>query len=143
MSRKIKLTQNKYTIIDDWNYERLNQYKWFADCDKSRTLWYAGRRKNGYTIKMHRLILSLQKNDGKIVDHINHNGLDNREQNIRIVSHSQNMLNRKKRAGVDFHKHTGKWRARITVNHITTHIGLFKSKRKALKAYKNERKKLV
>lgn len=53
--------------------------------------------------KMHRLIMSRilgrELKRGEYVDHINHNGLDNRRENLRIVTHSQNHMNQKKQDG--------------------------------------------
>ncbi|GAH21431.1 unnamed protein product, partial [marine sediment metagenome] len=47
-----------------------------------------GIRRGGKNIQipMHRQILGLKPGDGKIVDHINRNPLDNRRVNLRIVS---------------------------------------------------------
>lgn len=54
----------------------------------------------------------------KIIDHIDHNGLNNKVDNLRLVTPSVNSLNRREKAGdtihgVTFHSHSGKWRAML------------------------------
>ena len=66
------------------------------------------------------------------IDHINHIKTDNRIENLRSVSHHQNMqnisiskTNKSGFNGVDKHKNSGKWRARIPFNGKEVHLGLF------------------
>jgi len=96
--KQITLTQGQYAIVDDWNYEWLNQWKWCAGWAKNTKSYYAMRRAKGefdryYIIRMHREILGLKKGDRRQADHINHNTLDNRESNLRIVNNQQNCFN--------------------------------------------------
>ena len=109
--KKIKLTQGKYAIVDDDDYNLISMFKWCAA--KNRHTFYAqrggiidGKRK---TIKMHRLILSAKSSE--IVDHINHNGLDNRRENIRIVTHSENQWNRRKKKNKKSSKYIGVYKS--------------------------------
>ena len=92
---------------------------------------------------MHRKILGLKKGDGKIVDHINGNSLDNRKANLRICTQSQNMINRIKQKnnksgyiGVCLYKGNSinKWRASIMQNKKQISIGYFDNKIDAAKA---------
>jgi AP2 domain/HNH endonuclease len=117
----VELTQNKFAIVDAEDYENLIQYKWHAVHLGEQ--WYAATKQHsqsGVRILMHRFILGLKPGEGE-VDHINGNGLDNRRNNIRLVTCSQNQYNRGKSAGkytskykgVCFNKDTGKWRAYI------------------------------
>jgi hypothetical protein len=79
-------------FVDDEDYPILMQYEWSL----TQNIWscnkYAsrGRKPSG----MHRFIMNTPK--GLYTDHINHNGLDNRRVNLRIVTASQNQLNLKK-----------------------------------------------
>ena len=95
MTKGISLTQGKVAVVDDDMQYELNKYKWCAR--KDRNVWYALRNDNiegkRITVRMHRHILGLKYNDGKIADHINRNGLDNRRSNLRIVSVSENNFN--------------------------------------------------
>jgi hypothetical protein len=66
------------------------------------------------------------------VDHVNHDTLDNRINNLRIVDRLSNNKNVKRKknntsgaAGVHFQKSAGKWSAQIGVNYKTVHLGLF------------------
>ena len=144
MTKEIDLTQGKVALVDDEDYEWLSQWKlWYAR--KSGRTFYAGRccmRENGepYIIHMHRVILGLQPGDGE-VDHINHNGLDNRRSNLRVVSHKVNSRNRRKHKrntsghnGVVWEKKNKKWRARIDMNRKNIHLGLFDNIDDAVKA---------
>lgn len=78
------------------------------------------------------------------IDHINGNRLDNRIENLRDVDGYTNQRNRhngnkgssSKLCGVSFHKGTGKWRAQLSINKTTKHLGLFDSEVAAHNAYK-------
>jgi hypothetical protein len=99
----IPLTQGQFAIVDDEDFEKLNQWKWYAAYFKNNKSFYAGHvMRNSDTNKFHRVMMHriiMQAQTGQIVDHINHNTLDNRHCNLRIVSHLQNCLNRKKQEG--------------------------------------------
>lgn len=139
--RRIALTQGKYAIVDPDDFERLSRYKWRVS--RGRRTKYAQRAiKVGgkwTSVMMHREIIGVR--DDMVVDHINHNGLDNREVNLRAATVAQNAWNRrskKKRAGfcgVGWNKKTGKWRVRIRCNGREKYIGYFTDKFEAAKAY--------
>jgi hypothetical protein len=85
--KKIKLTQNKYALVDDGDFGWLNQFKWCVVQGK-----YAHRNVGGGKwIRMHRLIMKAPS--GTSVDHINGNTLDNRRSNLRLCSHRENTKN--------------------------------------------------
>jgi hypothetical protein len=67
-AKRIKLTQGKYALVDDCDYEQLNQYKWHY------SQGYAARRQFGKVVLMHRQIM--QTPEGMDTDHINHNGVE-------------------------------------------------------------------
>ena len=75
----------------------------------------------GAWVRLHRLLLGLGRGQGQ-VDHINGDGLDNRRENIRACTNSQNQMNRRKSPmqktasrykGVVFDAERGKWRAQL------------------------------
>ncbi len=147
--KTIPLTQGKCAIVDDEDYEQLNQWKWIA-C-KSRNTFYAAKsaKINGYwsTKKMHHFILpSIPK--GSMVDHKNRNGLDNRKNNLRICSIAQNTRNRKtpphssKYKGVCWEGRRKAWRAYITIKGKFIHIGYFNKEERAAIAYDKAAKTL-
>lgn len=93
--RLIPLTQGKFAIVDAEDYDRLAQYKWFAV--KSRKTFYAQRFGGGTIVCMHREIMRAPK--GMVCDHKNHNGLDNRNSNLRLCTNAQNLYNKMPKKG--------------------------------------------
>lgn len=151
MSRFIKLSQNKYTIVDDDDYDSLIRVKWHARVGKY-TVYVERNYKilNGKQgkIRMHRIIMGAE---GKVdVDHKNHNGLDNRKGNLRICSRTNNMGNKRKYIngvtskykGVSFHTRDQNWRAQISINKKVVYIGGYATEQEAVLAY-NKRAKEV
>lgn len=153
--KKIHLTQDKYAIVDDDDFDWLNQWKWYAVCkSKSRHLWYAcrsvtvgyhwiGKRKKFNQKKqyMHRIVLN---NPELFVDHINRDGLDNRKCNLRICDCSQNMGNQAKMKGKNKYKGVcsagnGWFKASIKCKDKTNNqqiiIGKFKTEEQEALAY--------
>lgn len=143
--KEIPLTQGYVALVDDEDHETLSKYDWFVQ--KGRCTQYAARKMtlsyNKYcTVYMHRLILGLPIGDKRQVDHINHNGLDNRRQNIRIATSQENHFNRRTLAistsqykGVSWNRNLKKWKSRITINGKETHIGYFDKEIDAAIAY--------
>ena len=82
---------------------------------------------------MHRLILCVEK--GREVDHLNHNGLDNRRANLRIVNRSGNNLNRRNVRGYYYERSTGRYRAQIEHGKRRLNLGRFDTALEARRAY--------
>ena len=141
--KKIPLTQGKFALIDDEDFELLSQHKWFAA--KLGKTFYAARKiycKPKQTTRyMHRQILRPEKQ--KEVDHINHDGLDNRRCNLRVCTRSQNLQNQRfsrggssKYRGIYYSRKKNKWRAQIGIKaHKKTYLGYFDDEKEAAKAY--------
>jgi hypothetical protein len=89
--KKIPVNNGKfYSMIDDEDYKLASKYKWYLNQGyASRTEYKKGISSS---MKLHRLIMDCPK--GLEVDHINHDKLDNRKTNLRIVTHVQQNLNR-------------------------------------------------
>ena len=141
--KEIKLTQGKVAIVDDEDYEYLRQFKWCARNHRGYT-WYAQRFSqtvNGKRriILMHRYIMDTP--DGMETDHINHNGLDNRRENLRICTCAENRRNNRiaenNTTGYKGVGYTtdGYIRAQIRCNNKKHHLGHFKTVEAAAKAY--------
>lgn len=132
--KEIFLTQGKVTLVDDADYEWLNQYNWYAAKQHSGN-YYAVRQiptVNGKqnTIFMHRQILGLEWKNKQQGDHQNHNTLDNRQDNLRICTNQQNQMNQKPKRntssqfkGVSWNKNAKKWQANIRINKELKHLG--------------------
>ena len=141
--REIPLSQGKVALVDDEDFERVNQYKWYAQ-KTSRNTWYAARHTKSIlgkrsVIYLHDFILSPQK--GFDVDHINGDGLDNQRGNIRIVTRRQNMQNRhhiksSKYPGVCWNKKAQKWQAQIQEQGRIQYLGSYDDEITAANAYK-------
>ena len=141
--KKIPLTQGKFAIVDDADFEWLSQWKWCARPDRRN--WYAMRRvwKNGksVTIWMHRQILNTPP--GKETDHINSDGLDNRRCNLRMCTTSQNSGNARKchkpttskYKGVYWNRIAYKWHVQIGQKGKRVHLGYFDSEIEAAQVY--------
>jgi hypothetical protein len=90
--KEIPLTKGKVALVDDEDFEEVSKVTWYLV--KIRNTCYA----HGYVKPpskkmeyMHRLILKTPED--METDHINGNGLDNRKENLRVVTHRQNMQN--------------------------------------------------
>ena len=143
--KEISLTQGKVALVDDADYEWLNQWKWYASSIQSSysCRFYAKRRvRKGVLEYMHRLILELQRNDNREVDHIDGNGLNNQRSNLRVCTHKQNRQSSRKRKigasrykGVCWNRRRHKWCSYIYVNEKLIHLGYFDSETDAALAY--------
>jgi len=149
--KRIKLTKGQFAIVDDSDFERLNKHKWLAL--KNRNTWYAVRHtyRNGIrvTIGMHREIMGIEPGDPRLVDHKNHNGLNNWRENLRICTNSQNHQNENPRRngssvfrGVYWNKAAKKWRAQIRLDGHARYLGSFHSETEAARAYDQKAKEL-
>lgn len=142
-TRLIPLTQGQLALVDFDDFEKLKGRRWSANKDKGGCFYAVEHKKiKGKKImnQMHREIVGAKSNE--IVDHINHNTLDNRKENLRACSVSENHMNRKKLSGstsrfkgVYFKKSISKFVARIYKNYKTTELGCYKSEIDAAKAY--------
>src|SRR3972149_1797522 len=96
MSKIINLTKNMIAIVDEEDYEWLNQYKWCVAKGSDNKCYAVRRNKNlkPNKIRMHREIMNLQHDNNLEVDHINGDTLDNRKSNLRICIHKDNLSNK-------------------------------------------------
>jgi len=148
--RKIPLTQGQYAIVDPEDYKELAKYQWYArGCGRR---FYAERWDisgiKEKSVKMHQVIMGTA--EGKVIDHINHNCLDNRKANLRFVTVQQNTWNKRKQKGTSSSQYKGvnlakgrkKWRAQICCNGRKIHLGYFDDEKAAAMAYDAKAKEL-
>lgn len=134
----IKLTQGKFAQVDDWNYDELNGFKWYAH--KHKNTYYAERNEMGKSILMHRVIMDTP--DNMQVDHKDHNGLNCQEFNMRNCTHRQNGMNviprgKSKFKGVfiAYYKEKQYFQTRIKINSNQIYLGSFKTEEDAARKY--------
>lgn len=124
-----------WAIVDEHDFQLLSRFSWS---------WlpgnYAYRKNNGRSEVMHRTILQLSEGDGQIVDHIDGNGMNNRRNNLRLVSQTDNSTNlhhRVKRRskygrGVFFDVRYGTFYVRCRASpYSLLHLGSFKTAEEA------------
>lgn len=132
----IPLTKGKFAIIDQSDYQLVSKYKWYAHKSPRATSFYA-HNKGKKLIQMHRLIMGIT--DRRIlIDHKDHDGLNNRRSNLRIVTLAQNAQNSRvskntssKYRGVWWNKEKNKWSVQVN----RKHVGHFKTEDEAGLAY--------
>lgn len=135
----ISLTQGKFAIVDDSDYDLASKFKWNAT--KIGNTFYAV----SYVVKkrtmtyLHRFIMNPPL--GMLVDHANHNGLDCQRNNLRICTKQENVRNRRGPTKASASgargvwRHRDKWGARIKVDGRSLYLGVFNLKEDAIAAY--------
>jgi hypothetical protein len=136
--REIPLTKGKVALVDDEDYERVMEAGPWQYSDR----YAVGRPYGKQRIYLHRFILGLTPGDGNEVDHINQDKLDDRKQNLRLCTRSQNNANRgayrNNTSGykcVYFDQKRGEYQAYILVNRHKIHLGRFATAKEAARAY--------
>lgn len=145
--KELEVHSKKYgelkVLLDDNDYDKIrkdfNNMRWSVS--KNRNNLYVQKRVGKRIIYLHRYIMNFP--DG-VVDHINHNTLDNRKENLRVVSNADNIRNGTVRInnktgvnGVYFRKDRNKYIARIKVNYKSINLGSFDTLEEATKVRKN------
>jgi len=154
-TKTIFLSRGRVAIVDEADYERVTRFKWSLRINVDRS---GKRREYAYrsehegtkatTIYLHRFVT--QATPDQFIDHKNHNGLDNRQSNLRFCTNSQNIANsairlQKKTSqfkGVSWRKSHKRWVAYIRHNGCRKHLGLFADEQQAAFAYNSAATKL-
>lgn len=124
-------------FIDAADWPKVRGYRWSVQ-DNKHTL-YAGTMMEGRKMFLHRLLLP----EAEQVDHRDLNGLNNRRNNLRPATHTENQRNRSKRVdgitsqfkGVCIHKKSNKFQVHIRVNTKRLFLGYFTNEEDAAHAY--------
>lgn len=130
------------TIIDIEDINKVKNIGWHITPEKRNTKYCLSNK----GILLHRLLINAPED--KVVDHINHNGLDNRKSNLRICTNQENICNceipknnKSGCKGVYWAKYKQKWTVQITINNKTKYIGRYKNLEDAIKARQEASKK--
>lgn len=142
-----------FARIDDDDYDRIGKFNWSVFKHVGGVNYAVRstpRNKNGKQkiIFMHRELLGLNRGNKKLVDHINHDGLNNQKNNLRICTIGENSRNRRsqKKSSSKFlgvgirrirqnNRVYSYWQAGIRINGIKTNLGSFKKENEAAIAY--------
>jgi hypothetical protein len=150
--KKIRLTQEKFALVDNCDYDYLTQWKWCAHKSwrsidtfyASRSVWRNGKCKY---ILMHRVIMQRMGYNWKQVDHINRDSLDNSRKNLRNArnKNAQNASlrqdNRSGYKGVSWNKAQRMWISYIYCNHQWKYLGRYNTAKEAAIVYNKAARK--
>lgn len=144
---KVQLHGGEMAEISDEDAELVLAHRWSVKrTPKSESLFYAQTNvmtPAGYRpLYMHHLVMGKPPR-GMVCDHINGNGIDNRRENLRIISQSHNLINAakfrsgvtSKYKGVSWDKKSRKWAVNISINKKQTYLGIFENEDDAARAY--------
>jgi AP2 domain/HNH endonuclease len=132
-------------VIDTADYSLVKGHRWYAKSVhyikkyKAAETYYA--RAARLSASMEHLLLPPV--DGKTIDHIDRNSLNNKRSNLRYATPAQQTMNQRranptktsKYRGVSWNKNTQKFRTIITLQGKKTHVGLYESEEDAARAY--------
>lgn len=133
------LSNGKKVLVDAEDYEKVIAIDWKYQLHKGKEYvrvqrWVEGKNVTTY---LHSFLMN-----GRMVDHINGNGLDCRKQNMRVCSKKQNNMNRSKAKnntsgykGAYWRKDRSTWQSRISVEGKNVHLGYFPNSEDAARAY--------
>lgn len=149
--KEIQLTQGKVALVDDEDYDLLNQFKWQAREDGNTYYAIRSKKKPGekkLSILMHRFIVYGEGCIGPRVDHAKNDGLNNQRNNLRPCTNVENCRNANpqknatsKFKGVYYHKKNRKYVVQICVNYKQEYLGIYESEREAAEKYNEAAKK--
>jgi hypothetical protein len=124
--RRIPLGRGLFATVDARDYKWLSKYKWCV-LRKSGAPYAVRRTKDGRMVYMHREIMNAPK--GRVVDHIDHNTLNNRRCNLRICTPGENQANAGPRGSASGYvgvKRVGnKWEAEINYRGKRYYLGRY------------------
>jgi len=140
--KQIPLTQGKFALVDDQDYEWAIKLKWCYDCGYASIRVHKKRngKWSGRNVRMHNLIMNTP--DGMQTDHEDRNKLNNQRSNLRVCTHAENQRNKPKQSntsskfvGVCWSKRKSMYIAYITINKERKHLGYFDCQIKAAQSY--------
>lgn len=148
--KMLKVRASRRALVDDEDYEEIVKHRWHEH-SAGYSVTKVGINPSYKDVYMHRMVMGLHEKLGgtkDVIDHINHNKLDNRKENLRACSSGENTRNRKGAQsnnkssgilGVSWCRIMNKWRARITFDGKEKLLGYFEDKDEASKLIKDYR----
>ena len=140
--RKIELTRGEFAIVDECDYEHLSKWKWHYCHHYAARSTPRDTRGRKTMVYMHRVVLErMGCVNFQHTDHVNHDRLDNRRNNLRPATCSQNIANSRFRSGsskyqgVSWDWSRDKWQAQIRVQRVNKALGRFDDELEAARAY--------
>ena len=139
-----KIPLDKHIVqIDDEDMDRVLQKKWYVRSPKRGTkycyTWVYADGKVTAT-SLHRFIMNRVGDNSVVIDHIDHDGLNNQKSNLRVCSSIENGWNKQKGKnntsgykGVSWK--SGRWYARIMKNNLMYELGAYNNTEDAAFAY--------
>ena len=103
-----KKGEGKVAIIDDEDFDKVKKYKWYFAAG-GYVIGEFGKE----NVRMHRVIMN--PDAGMVIDHLNHNPLDNRKKNLRVCTYRENNLNRRFKHYY-YDKTSNRWIANVKIN---------------------------
>ena len=151
--KEIQLTQGKVAIVDDEDFEWLNQWSWGLNSGgyarRTVAVYFKNKPRKFKTLLMHRAIMGLEIGDKRHIDHCDRAILNNTRNNLRFATQSQNRMNSSscknsssRFKGVYWHKSAKKWTAQIFLNGIPQYLGIYTTEYQAAQRYNIKAKKL-
>lgn len=140
--KQIPVGKNHTATVSDEDHHFISQFRWYP-VEASNTT-YARAQYNGKYVFMHRLIMGVAVDRANIeIDHIDHNGLNNTRNNLRVATRKQNRANSLKKQASATSKYKGvskfanakAWIAQIRIDGKKVHLGSFATEEKAAAAY--------
>jgi len=132
----------KVALVDDEDHERVAALNWYPHEASNGRLWYAvtwirvqQTPRKYKRLSMHRFLFNEPASE---IDHVNHDGLDNRRANLRFASRSDNMANTRIRKGRRYkgaYRQGNRWAAICTKNYESFYLGMFATEEEAARAY--------
>lgn len=133
--QEIELNSGDKALVDDDDYEKVSQYKWRLSANGYAFRLYEEESKRKY-MWMHKFVMDADSD--VVVDHIDHNRLNNQKENLRECTHQENDFNRSpkhKYKGVYHDSKSKSYRSIIYIDGKSTHVGTFDTAEDAAVAY--------
>jgi hypothetical protein len=144
--KQIPLTQGQFALVDDDDFERVNQFKWQAAYSPITDSFYAVRRTPAperKAIWMARFIM--QTPPDMICDHVNHDTLNNQKSNLRNCTRAENKMNQRSQNTVtgmkNIYVHKKRYRVEIMLDYKKVYLKSFKNLEEAIQARNEALKK--